>query len=473
MASENFDVTVAGCGLKTSYYQFSSSVVRVGPGYSSSTADYKGRVRIDISGFDPTGKNITAVYLEMRHTSDSTGYQDGIYSAVGTQTLDIIAASGGSYAGSLSAEKSSSETLGYLTGVTSTLRTGSNYWYRWNITSLWTYLQSKTNAYLKLWGKDESGNYLHEYRGASDTYCPHISIYYEDAPTTYTVTYQPGYYSSGSTYTATKTAGTALTLRGSTYSRTGYTQAGWSTSTYGTSKSYNLSGSYTTDAAITLYPYWTANTYAVSYNPGSYANETTTYSATKTYGTALTLRGSTYTRSGYTQTGWSTTDGGSKAYELSGSYTANAAITLYPYWESSSVAITSVSVTTTTPTVKEGENFTISLTVEPSNATYTYASGWYSPPVTYVSMSGKTATFTADTPGVHTNSCGFYILPDGNEDNKYYVNLNTPLTILPKAGLRYVQDNVWKNCVVYYPIDGVWTRCYAYYGQDGEWMENE
>jgi len=76
--------------------------------------------------------------------------------------------------------------------------------------------------------------------------------------------------------------------------------------------------------------------YTVSYKPGSYANETTTYSATKTSGVALTLRGKTYTRDGYTQTGWSTTsEGTSKAYELSASYTTDASKTLYPYWTAS------------------------------------------------------------------------------------------------------------------------------------------
>ena len=73
------------------------------------------------------------------------------------------------------------------------------------------------------------------------------------------------------------------------------------------------------------------NTYTVTYSPGvngSGAQQT----ATKTHGVALTLKGATFTRSGYTQTGWSTSDGGSKAYDLGASYTLNAAITLYPYW---------------------------------------------------------------------------------------------------------------------------------------------
>ena len=75
----------------------------------------------------------------------------------------------------------------------------------------------------------------------------------------YVVTYKPGSYASGSTYTATKTSGVALTLRNATYSRTGYTQTAWSTSSAGTSRDYELGATYTVNVALTLYPYWTCN----------------------------------------------------------------------------------------------------------------------------------------------------------------------------------------------------------------------
>lgn len=147
---------------------------------------------------------------------------------------------------------------------------------------------------------------------------------------TYTVSYNKGSSGTGTNTTATKYYGTALTLKGAIFTRTGYTQTGWSTSDGG-SMAYGLSASYTANAAVTLYPYWTINTYAVTYNKGSNGTGTNT-SDTKTYGTALTLKGAIFTRTGYTQTGWSTSDGGSKAYNLSASYTTNAAVTLYPFW---------------------------------------------------------------------------------------------------------------------------------------------
>lgn len=128
-------------------------------------------------------------------------------------------------------------------------------------------------------------------------------------------------------------------------SRTGYNFLGWSTSSSATSASY--SNSYTfhaesTSVSVTLYAVWQKKTYTVSYRPGT-SGTGSNYSQTKTYGVTLTLRGATYTRSGYTQVGWTTTDGGTKVYDLSASYTANAAITLYPVWQGQNSTISSLS----------------------------------------------------------------------------------------------------------------------------------
>ncbi len=72
-------------------------------------------------------------------------------------------------------------------------------------------------------------------------------------------------------------------------------------------------------------------TYTVAYVTG--ANGTgTEQTDTKTEDVALTLKGAIFTRTGYTQTGWATSDGGAKVYDLGASYTANAAATLYPFW---------------------------------------------------------------------------------------------------------------------------------------------
>lgn len=153
-----------------------------------------------------------------------------------------------------------------------------------------------------------------------------------DEETSFTVSYNKGAYGTGTNVSDAKTPGSSLTLRGAIFTRTGYAQDGWS-ATDGGAKVYELGASYTTDADITLYPHWTNNTFTVSYNKGSNGTGTNA-SDTKAYNTPLTLRGAIFTRSGFTQDGWSTVDGGAKAYALGGSYTENAAITLYPHWKS-------------------------------------------------------------------------------------------------------------------------------------------
>lgn len=75
--------------------------------------------------------------------------------------------------------------------------------------------------------------------------------------------------------------------------------------------------------------------YTITYAKGEYGTGDAIANGEKTKDVAFTLSSSTYSREGYTQQGWATTDGGEKAYDLGGSYTANADITLYPFWVSS------------------------------------------------------------------------------------------------------------------------------------------
>ena len=146
---------------------------------------------------------------------------------------------------------------------------------------------------------------------------------------TYAVTYSPGAFGMEPEQTATKTEGVALTLADAIFTRPGYVQAGWATKDGG-SKAYVLGAPYTANAALTLYPYWKA-AYTVTYKPGFYGTEPE-QTATKTKDVALTLAGAIFTRAGYTQTGWATSDGGTKAYDFGAAYAVNAALTLYPFW---------------------------------------------------------------------------------------------------------------------------------------------
>ena len=80
---------------------------------------------------------------------------------------------------------------------------------------------------------------------------------------------------------------------------------------------------------MTLKAKWVPKTYQVTYYAGQYANETSNQTDVKTHGVALVLKGAIFTRSGYTQTGWTT---GQVEYALGGMYTNNVEVVLHPVW---------------------------------------------------------------------------------------------------------------------------------------------
>ena len=117
------------------------------------------------------------------------------------------------------------------------------------------------------------------------------------------VTYQPGENGDGNAVTDIKFYNDILTLRSKLFTRTGYTQTGWAT-VDGGEKVYAFGGIYTTNAALTLYPVWQMDTYAITYdlNGGTAEGNPDTYTVETD---AFTLKNPT--RPGYTFTGWSGT----------------------------------------------------------------------------------------------------------------------------------------------------------------------
>ncbi len=75
----------------------------------------------------------------------------------------------------------------------------------------------------------------------------------------------------------------------------------------------------------------TTNEVTISYNKGSNGTGTNV-SDIKEGSASISLRGAIFTRSGYIQTGWSTSDGGAKVYNLGASYSGTNDLVLYPYW---------------------------------------------------------------------------------------------------------------------------------------------
>ena len=81
------------------------------------------------------------------------------------------------------------------------------------------------------------------------------------------------------------------------------------------------------------------NAWDVTYQPGE-NGDGNAVTDVKLYNDNLTLRGKLFTRTGHTQVGWATVDGGEKVYGFEDIYTKNEALTLYPVWNTNKYTIT-------------------------------------------------------------------------------------------------------------------------------------
>lgn len=244
-----------------------------------------------------------------------------------------------------------------------------------------------------------------------DSYSTHqdLTLYPVWTINTYTLTLNKGTASgaAGSDQTATKTYGVNYALPNSTFAnatftRTGHTVTGWSTTAAGLVKDYDFGDSFTTNATTTLYPYWTADTYTITYSAGDDGSGSDV-TATKTYGVDLSLANSatansSFTRTHYLVTAWSiNSDGSTTDYALNATHSANEALTLYPVWTANTYTVTYTyngatggNSTATSSYVYDG--IVVSLP-SPTKTGYTFG-GWYSNVGLSVSAGAAGANFT-------------------------------------------------------------------------------
>lgn len=165
-----------------------------------------------------------------------------------------------------------------------------------------------------------------------------VTLYAKWTPHTCTVIYNASG-GSGSTASGVHTYGIAKTLTPNGFTRTGYTFAGWATSTGGSvvySNGHNVTNlTPVNGATLTLYAVWTTNTYTVSYNANGGSGSTVSGSHTYDAAKALTVNG--FTRTGFTFAGWAASAGGAAAYSdgqnvLNLTAVKNATVSLYAVW---------------------------------------------------------------------------------------------------------------------------------------------
>ena len=153
------------------------------------------------------------------------------------------------------------------------------------------------------------------------------------AANTYTIKYAGNRNTGGSTANTTCTYGSNCTLRANGFTRTNYNFTGWKIG--GTNYSAratvkNLTS--TNGGTVTATAQWTLKKYTISYNANGGSGAPG--SQTKTHGTAITLRGTRPSRSGYTFVGWGTSSTTHTAsYQPGNSYSGNSNVTLYAIWK--------------------------------------------------------------------------------------------------------------------------------------------
>lgn len=187
--------------------------------------------------------------------------------------------------------------------------------------------------YINITGLTPNTSYKYYFCYYADVYTTTInSTNSTEALPTYRMQYAANYIGGTDPAEETKTQDIAIAIRAA-ISRTGYNFSTWNTTPSVGGTNYAPGYSYTTNANLYLYARWDIITYTVSYNVNGSGGTGAPSSQTKTYGVTLTLSSTTPTRAGYAFNGWNTNSSGTGTnYAAGGSYTANAAVTLYAKW---------------------------------------------------------------------------------------------------------------------------------------------
>ena len=316
------------------------------------------------------------------------------------------------------------------------------------------------------------------------TYKKSITLYAKWKPNTYTISYNANG-GSGSMSTDTISYGEDYTAKSNTFTRTGYTFAGWNENSSGTGTDWTSwigkpwTWAYTKN--ITLYAKWKANTYTVSYNAngGSGTMSTDTIS----YGSDYTAKANTFTRPGYTFAGWNENASGTGTDWTSWigkpwTWTYTKDITLYAKWVPSTLDI--FPGNSMTPVGQSGYSWirtfsqsSSQITYTASEANYSLASVFYSNAVDITNWSKLTVSFKVtkrwDTgPGWGYISFGFSnslktsnpgvsnYYPDYCNYGKYWptVNQTTTLTLdlSGKTGSKYFEFYVAATNIEIYNV---------------------
>jgi uncharacterized repeat protein (TIGR02543 family) len=181
------------------------------------------------------------------------------------------------------------------------------------------------------WYTASSGGTYVGTSGGSYSVSSTLTLYAQWTADTYTISYDANG-GTGAPSSQTKTYGTALTLSSTTPTRTDYAFRGWNTNSSGTGTDYASGGSYTPNAAATLYAKWGA-LYTITFD--SQSGTAVSAIQQSTYGGSI-AKPTDPTRTNYTFGGWATSSSGTTAVTWPRTPSANE--TLYAIWTATAQA---------------------------------------------------------------------------------------------------------------------------------------
>ena len=128
---------------------------------------------------------------------------------------------------------------------------------------------------------------------------------------------------------SSQVAAVTTALSTNTFTRDGFTFAGWNTAINGSGVSYSPGANYSFASDATLYAKWAAITYSVTFN----ANGGTGAMSSQVAAVTTALSTNTFTRDGFTFAGWNTAINGSGvSYSPGAGYSFAGDATLYAQW---------------------------------------------------------------------------------------------------------------------------------------------
>ncbi len=174
----------------------------------------------------------------------------------------------------------------------------------------------------------------------------------------FTITYAAGNDEgvTGEVAAGTKTETENATLSSEGFARTGYTQTGWKTEDG--SATYDMGGTYTADASVTLYPIWNVETYNVVYHNvdgATFVPNPETYTVEDVFPIAL----NSPAKVGFTFLGWSLVDNSTEYVDVIAAGSTGDA-NFYANWELAPSPITVTASSGTFEFDKQTHNATCS-----------------------------------------------------------------------------------------------------------------